>query len=132
MAGTRFESERDEMIREALRKGWSIRRIRRTFKVGADRISAVAHGDILAHHVSRPLMVHDDIKTFAATNWLAKARIGDMQMARMVNERYGARFVGTTMCRLRNEPRIRWRPPLTIQLLTDVQKGDSFPVVSDD
>jgi hypothetical protein len=77
-------------------------------------------------------MVHDDIKTFAETNWLANARISDVQMARMVNERFGARFVRTTMCRLRNELRIRRRPSLTIQLLTDIQKGDSFHVVSDD
>jgi hypothetical protein len=77
-------------------------------------------------------MVHDDIKTFAATNWLANARISDMQMARMVNEHFGTGFVRITMCRLRNELRIRWMPPLTIQLLTDTQKGDSFPVVSDD
>jgi hypothetical protein len=61
-------------------------------------------------------------------------------MARMVNVvmsisepgLFGLRCVDVSMCRLRNELRILWRPPLTTQLLPDVRKEDSFPVVSDD
>jgi hypothetical protein len=36
MARERSESERDEMIREAINKGWNIGMIKTTFKVGSD------------------------------------------------------------------------------------------------
>jgi hypothetical protein len=51
--------------------------------VGTDRIHAVRRGDTLAHHGGRLFMVHDDIRTFAETNWLANARVSFCEMARM-------------------------------------------------
>ena len=53
------------------------------------------------------MLVHDDIKMFAETNWLANAKISDGAMPRMAKASAITAFVRTTMCRLRNEIRIR-------------------------
>ena len=106
--------------------GMKRERLRQLFKCSPRRISALRRDIVLPHILGRPVAVHDDIKIFAETNWLANARISDEEMARMVNQRFQTAFVRTTMCRLRNELRIIWRPPLTIQLLTDEQRAGSF------
>jgi hypothetical protein len=79
-----------------------------------------------------PLVAHDVVKAFAETVWLANAMIGGSDMARVVNARFSAAFVRVRMCRLRNELCIRWRPPPNVQLLTEAQEADAFPVVSND
>jgi hypothetical protein len=58
---------------------------------------------------------------FMETNWLMDARNTDHAMASMMNARFQTAFGHTTVLKIRNERKILYRPPITVQHLTEEQ-----------
>ena len=67
-------------------------------------------------------MVTSEMVTFMETNWLLDARLTDRTMTRMLNARFHSAISRPTVVRYRNELKILYRPPITMQHLTEEQK----------
>ena len=70
----------------------------------------------------RPSLVTDRMMRFMDNNWAADASISDEGMMRLVNQIFHTSLSRTTIMRCRNRLKYRYRPPRTIQQLTDEQR----------
>ena len=116
------QRQQDELIRQLHQLGHSYAQIKKLAHVGTTRIHQVITGAHIPGQRGRPPICDEHMRLFIEAQFLKNARLTDGDVKRIVLEKHGVNVSRQTICRIRNEFHIYFRPPITIQALTDEQK----------
>ena len=112
---------KDEMVQKKVSEGWAYRDIKKVYGVGSRRIAAVAKSR-LRGTLDRPRKFGDDIIELIESNFLRDGRITDSQMKSMVEETFQQTISRPQVRRIRDQLKIKYRKPITVQQLSLEQK----------
>ena len=121
----------DQLILDLHQKGFTNADIKQTAHVGGKRIKEVLQGTHVPKKAGRPKKYTEDIEIFIESQFLQDARVTDQTIAQRVEQEFGVQISRQRVCEIRNQYHIRYRPPITVQLLTDEQKGQRIQFCSE-
>lgn len=127
---TRHHRPPRELILRLLADGKTYREIQTLVHVSNTTIRDAITGKELKP-CGRPPRATEQIRKAIENGFLKNARTTDQQMSEDINAAFGVRLHRTTVCRVRNDFKIRWQPPKVIQALTPDQKAQRVQFAKD-
>ena len=105
-----------------LSDGMTYNEIQDILHISPKRISAIKSGREISHKRGRPTLLTDEMVDFIEANSFLNACLTDNEITNMLNERFGSAFSTRTVARKRKALGFIYRPPMTIQALSEQQK----------
>lgn len=112
----------DDNCRQMLNNGRSYTEIQDILHIGPRRIHAISSGIQINHKRGRPAVLTNEMIDFIETNSLLNACFTDKEITDMLNAKFHSNISSRTIARKRKDLGFIYRPPMTIQALSEEQK----------